>query len=188
MPTLSDFPEDVQYIPMSFEEYLALPDKPKAEYVDGVAVVSPFARRDHNRAALRLAVRLQDALPGTDVVPDCGVRLPQRQRYRVPDVSVFPVIENVLFSETMPVLVVEVLSPSTRAEDTVRKSVEYAKAGIGQYWVVDLEAKTLTVMRNVDGFWECLVELTDQAPTGVVEVEGHGSVDLDLSALLDQPA
>jgi len=55
---------------------------------------------------------------------------------RVPDVLVFRErVDDTLVTET-PLLVVEVLSPSTRSEDTIRKAPEYA--GAGQFWVVDL--------------------------------------------------
>lgn len=37
-------------------------------------------------------------------------------------------------------LVVEIVSPGSRRTDQVMKAYEYAKAGIGHYWIVDLDA------------------------------------------------
>ncbi len=39
--------------------------------------------------------------------------------------------------QVRPVLVVEVVSPSTRTLDTVEKAHDYALAGVPEYWVVD---------------------------------------------------
>jgi len=49
-------------------------------------------------------------------------------------------------------LAVEILSPRTRTVDTREKPIEYALAGIGSYWLVELEPDvTVTVHRLVDG-------------------------------------
>ncbi|MFQ5596346.1 MAG: Uma2 family endonuclease, partial [Anaerolineae bacterium] len=44
-----------------------------------------------------------------------------------------------------PDLVVEVLSPGTQSVDRGEKFLEYARAGIGEYWLVDPEAQTVEV-------------------------------------------
>jgi Uma2 family endonuclease len=85
-------------------------------------------------------------------------------------------------SET-PLLVVEVLSRSTRSEDTIRKSIDYARGGISQYWVVDPDLRAIDVWRNVEGEWELLARVDDKQPTAQVELAGV-SVPLDIEALL----
>jgi Uma2 family endonuclease len=49
-------------------------------------------------------------------------------------------------------LVIEVVSGSAddRARDLVTKRREYANAGIPEYWIVDLESETITVLRLED--------------------------------------
>ena len=54
----------------------------------------------------------------------------------------------------IPLLAVEVLSPSTRAWDLGLKRLKYAEAGLGWFWVVDVDDRTLTVLRLVDGGYE----------------------------------
>ncbi len=45
--------------------------------------------------------------------------------------------------EGIPTLVVEVLSPSTRGKDLVKKLNLYMTSGVVEYWVVDLESKLI---------------------------------------------
>lgn len=45
--------------------------------------------------------------------------------------------------EGIPALVVEVLSPSTRGKDMAAKLNLYMKSGVREYWVVDLEKKSI---------------------------------------------
>jgi Uma2 family endonuclease len=47
-------------------------------------------------------------------------------------------------------LVVEVVSPDDPVRDLVTKRSEYAQAGIPEYWIVDPQAETITVLRLED--------------------------------------
>jgi Uma2 family endonuclease len=105
--------------------------------------------------------------------------------HRIPDVA-FATFEVVSITEQVPIIAVEVLSRSTRAEDTIRKSAEYAADGIGQYWLVDRDQRIITALRNEGGAWEIDLELDDARPTGTVVVGEYGEVALDLPALLDR--
>ncbi len=44
-----------------------------------------------------------------------------------------------------PDLIVEILSPTTRAVDRTTKMHLYAQAGVREYWIVDSDAETLEV-------------------------------------------
>ncbi len=44
-----------------------------------------------------------------------------------------------------PTLVVEILSPSTRSKDRVKKLDLYMESGIGEYWIIDPKTKSVTV-------------------------------------------
>ena len=47
----------------------------------------------------------------------------------------------------LPLLMVEVLSDSTRRHDRVTKRAVYMDAGIPDYWIVDGETKTVCVVK-----------------------------------------
>jgi Uma2 family endonuclease len=47
-----------------------------------------------------------------------------------------------------PLLVVEVLSRTTSRRDRVEKRSYYLDAGVSEYWIVDREAKAVTVIRR----------------------------------------
>lgn len=176
--------ERAQRMQMSWEDYLRLPEGVRAEYVDGEVIVNAQPRSGHNRAQHRVLRALEDALdPGLDIVAESGYH--NGSKVRVPDIAVYPEREDVSLYEQTPILLVEVLSPSTRTEDMLRKSNEYAQAGVGQYWVLDRDNRILTVMTNTGGGWDLLLELDDQQPTGEVKVGDYGTVPLDLTALIE---
>ncbi len=63
-----------------------------------------------------------------------------------PDVAVFPVkpSKSVTWKNApVPVLVVEVLSPSTRRRDRYAKRAAYLAHGVGEVWLLDVSARLL---------------------------------------------
>lgn len=180
---MSATPEALERRPMSLEEFRALPEDLRAEYVDGVAIMSPPGEIPHQVVAGRLVVLLSHALPDLLVFQEGGLRT-IRDGHRIPDVMALRSVESTIWAEQRPVLVVEVLSASTRSEDLFRKSDEYRAAGVGQYWIVDRDQHTLTVLGNAGDAWDVLLELRADRARGEVSVGGYGVVGLDLDALL----
>jgi Uma2 family endonuclease len=168
---------------MSFGEFEALPEGVRAEYLDGWAIVSAAPNRRHQIVATRLAVIFSTSLTGVFVAAEAGVRT-VRDGHRIPDIIVTNEDEDTVWGTEPPILVVEVISPATRSEDTLRKPGEYAASGIGQYWLVDRFHRTLTVIAYDDQVPTFLLELDDTHPTGDVTVGEHGTVHLDLRELL----
>lgn len=175
--------EPLRRVRMSWEEFLALPHPPKAEWVNGEAVidVAPVVF-PHGDAVGRLLLLLAQSFPDHFLVTEVGLWLP-RNRLRAPDVMMVAERPEGDWVTVAPLLVAEVLSPSTRSEDTVRKSMEYAEGGVGQYWVVDPELRAIDVWRNADGEWEPLARVDDDHPTAEVELAGV-TVPLDLRQVL----
>jgi Uma2 family endonuclease len=86
-----------------------------------------------------------------------GVRSPRGRRWdtsRIPDVTVLPVAQwesmadreaVINLTEPPPLLVVEVVSVSTKADDYRSKRSEYGLLEIPEYWVVDPLENKLTL-------------------------------------------
>lgn len=168
---------------MSWEEYLALPDEVRAEWVDGEVVVSPTPSYRHQRSAHILAMLLGASLPDLFVVGPAGLHLPGN-RLRIPDVMVLDREPETTWPDYAAVLVVEILSPSTRVEDTIRKAPEYLAGGAGQFWVVDPDNRCLDVFTNSGDAWEPLAHLDDAVPCTTVSVSPYGEVTVDLGQVL----
>lgn len=175
----------LRYVPMSWEEFLDLPEDTFAEWVDGVAVVRSNAVGGHGRAQIRLVTLLETHLPSLDVFPEVSIRLP-RNRVRRPDVSAYaePMSEDDWLMPATPVLVAEVLSPATRREDLVRKAPEYLEGAIQQYWIVDRSARAIEVLGNAGDHWITLAIVDQTHPSAQVGVGEWGTVPLQLPMIL----
>jgi Uma2 family endonuclease len=147
------------------------------ELIDGILLDVPRAGEPHSETVARLnehfvrgvgpelQVRVQDTLyvPRGFVSPDLLVvtRDPGRQRL------------------TSALLVVEV-SRTSRARDEA-KALDYAQAGVSEYWRVDLDAAELVVRRDPAG--DAYRELRRYVP-GEAVVPPLDAPRLDLATLL----
>lgn len=69
-----------------------------------------------------------------------------------PDLAVVRLAEiDAPTTTSRPLLVVEVLSPSTREVDRVVKRAAYARMGIASYWLLDPDEGALTMLALTDG-------------------------------------
>jgi len=60
----------------------------------------------------------------------------------------FARVVNEKHATAAPDLVVEILSPGTRRRDKGRKRAVYEREGVSEYWIVDPEARSITVLRR----------------------------------------
>ena len=101
-----------------------------------------------------------------------GVRSPKGGRWdtcRIPDLVVMPreqwrslqTCEAIIeINQPEPILVIEVVSESTKSTDYRAKRAEYSVLGILEYWVVDPLVNKITIFSLDDGWYE-LYEFTD---------------------------
>jgi Uma2 family endonuclease len=138
----------------SFAEYLLLPyDGKRTELVNGqiIAMTEPSTL---HILIIRALTRLLDRyISAHDEALECisgaGIEIPRagrRSDARDPDLIVCsreqlqalrPLTKAMFLEGNPPLLVVEVSSPGNEANDTVDKRLEYALAGIPEYWILN---------------------------------------------------
>lgn len=137
------------------EEYLWLAAHTNrlVELSDGSIEVLPMPTPKHQKIVLFLYRVLFSFVSarslGTLLVAPLSVRLWPGQ-FREPDLALM-LAEHAGREEDDcwdgADLVVEVVSPSKPDHDLIRKRKEYAEAGIPEYWIVDPQTETITVLR-----------------------------------------
>lgn len=132
--------------PLTAADLDAMPDDGhRYELIDGTLIVTPAPSRRHQLVSSNLFTLLRSACPPDLVVltAPTDVRVADDTSLQ-PDVLVVP--RDGFLDETRPLrplLVVEILSPSTRHVDLSLKRARYEAAGCPAYWVVDPDALEL---------------------------------------------
>lgn len=148
---------------MTEQEFLDWIDsETRAEWVDGEVILMAAVGVDHDKTTRWVCTLAEDYLEAKDeggiVTSDVLVRLPKLRRLRAPDIAVVRADRAHIVKERSidgpPDLIVEVVSPDSVARDWQRKYLEYAKAGVKEYWVIDrlagqMEAYTLKAGKYV---------------------------------------
>ncbi|MBO9998838.1 MAG: Uma2 family endonuclease [Cyanobacteria bacterium SID2] len=136
--------EQKKYTP---QEYLDLETdgEERHDYMDGDIVLMPGGTPNHNRIALNLAGFLNFTLkrqPYDVFIADQRLWIPQKRIYTYPDVIV--VRDDIQFQEgrndtiVNPLIIVEVLSPSTRSYDKGDKFAAYRTIpGFCEYLLIE---------------------------------------------------
>ena len=137
----------------SLDEVHSLPDDGnKYELVRGELFVTPPPTDEHETISARLT-RLLDPFvaanglgfvyrpravmrfEGSELEPDVMVRQPQTGRKARWEFA------------PIPILIVEILSDSTRRRDREQKKHFYMDAGVAEYWIVDADMREVTVVK-----------------------------------------
>ena len=146
---------------LTYADYLETADDERYELLSGALVRFPSSREIHQYILGRLFLRLGAFIYGrnlgkvycspfdvvlsdTDVVqPDLLFVSSGRESIITP--------ENI---QGAPDLVVEILSPATAARDRTLKLDLYARHGVQEYWIVDPDARAITVLRRGESRFE----------------------------------
>ncbi|MGQ0573718.1 MAG: Uma2 family endonuclease [Pseudonocardia sp.] len=181
---------------LSVDEYAALPEDSDARYElhEGAVVMSPKPVPRHQRCQWRFGRRLESLLPaGYELLPDVDVDLQLAPRHapgfaRAPDLVVVDAgaadrvhAEGGFILAREVLVVVEILSPTTKRTDTVVKHAEYADAGIPHYWMIDIEKPVSLVACHLGGE---LGYVDAPAVTGTFRTTVPFTVAIELDALI----
>jgi Uma2 family endonuclease len=164
---------DLQFTPDDGKRY---------ELVRGDLFVTPSPNLRHQRVSRELLVQLMSYFHGrslgevfdapTDVILT-------GQDVFVPDlvVTTDPGSPTGRGIERPPLLVVEILSPSTHKIDRGLKARRYAELGVQHYWIADPDRQRLECCRLRDGGFQPVIE--GQGNTTLVHPDWDGlSIDL----------
>jgi len=144
-----------------YSDYARLPDDGnRYEVIDGELLVTPAPSPLHQRILARLLMVLDPYVErhGLGVLlPDVDL-LFQTGQFLRPDFLVVPESSRAGITkrgiEMAPLLVVEILSPTSGSIDLVKKPARYGDFGIPEYWVLDPEERFAWVWRFASGVRE----------------------------------
>jgi Uma2 family endonuclease len=164
----------------------ALPDDGnRYELIDGMLLVTPSPILLHQRAVSLLARTLDDYVVSRglgEVLTSPADLTLEPETIVQPDVFVAPLVDGALPRQWTDVrgllLAVEILSPGSRRHDRVTKRAFYARVGVPEYWIVDLDARVVERWKPGGERPELLDERLAWQPAGTDE-----PLELDLAAL-----
>jgi Uma2 family endonuclease len=150
--------------PISEEEYLEFEDSSefRHEYANGQIFAMTGGSVTHSRIKTDATLSLGAQLAGSDcevISGDLRVKVESRHSYRYPDVLVFCGGEDLVDDRTdtirNPVLIVEVLSPSTQAIDRNEKFFEYRQIpSLQEYILISQDSPRVErFLRQESGEW-----------------------------------
>lgn len=161
-------------------------DGKRYEVVDGELLVSPSPRWSHQSVVAQLLVALHPWTRahgiGETLTSPADIEL-EPQGLVQPDLFVVPPFpdghQGTQWSEIEHlVLAIEVLSPSTAAHDRQQKRKLFARVGVPEYWIVDLDHQVIERWRPGDELPELCNRTLTWNPPGARE-----PLVLDLPAL-----
>ena len=159
---------------LSVEEYLQadLPEGQHYELVDGAVDMSPTPDIGHDGTVNALYQALYEygrAHTGAIayISQRASVPIPAKETVREPDLAVYAKWGDRVqgwsaWLELVPVLVAEVVSPSQAVRDYRDKRKDYWRAGIREYWIIDPDARSVTVLTRGEKRWDKTVFTPDQ--------------------------
>ncbi|MHB8264025.1 MAG: Uma2 family endonuclease [Acidimicrobiales bacterium] len=142
----------------------------RREVIEGRLIVTPSPISEHQDAVFRLGSLLDRHPPGFRVmIAPLDWRIPDGDSLQ-PDLMIIREKDHNPkgFQLATPLVVVEVLSPSTTIYDSTEKRARYESLGVSAYWIVNPTTPSITVMRLMDGRY---VEIAQAQKAETCEVD-----------------
>jgi Uma2 family endonuclease len=136
----------------TYEDYCQLPEKVRAEVLDGELLMSPSPFRKHQEISREIEFRLCQwvethplgkvynapfdvVLSQYDIVQPDLLYISNERRSILTEANV----------QGAPDFVIEILSSGDKKRDTIKKKGIYEKYGVKEYWIVDPDTETISV-------------------------------------------
>jgi Uma2 family endonuclease len=149
--------QEIGRVTITEEEYLTteLTSEVKREYINGEVYAMAGAGYNHNCICVNLVTAFNSHLGDTKCrtfVADMKVRL--GKDYVYPDVLVqCNEIDNIDYYATSPVIIVEVLSKSTKKRDLTQKLIRYINLpSLQEYVMIEQDTVLVQVLRRSNGW------------------------------------
>lgn len=147
---------------LTYDDLVAMPeDGHRYELISGEIVMSPAPKTVHQRIVRRLVLAIENlntaGAVGETFFAPLDVKLSNHNVVQPDLIFVAADRAHIVgedFVDGAPDFVVEVLSPSNREDDLVRKAAIYADFGVAEYWVVDPDGKRVIVNRLDSGRYQ----------------------------------
>jgi Uma2 family endonuclease len=151
-------------------------DGNRYEVIDGELFVTPAPALRHQEAVAQLHRLVSDYMAkervGHAFFSPADIVFSPRRAVQ-PDVFVVPLVDGRRPGSWKEVngllMAAEVLSPSTARADRVAKRRLFRDEGVPEYWIVDLDSRTIERSTPSDPRPELLVERLEWAPVGASE-------------------
>ena len=142
---MSMYAEKNQLVSLPEFEAMAKNEQLNYELIDGVVLMSPRPSKTHQRISKRLVKTLDDALTAPcEALQE--IELILKDTVLIPDLLVTCDNEQEEKSQTTPPLIVmEIISPTSASRDHIIKRHKYEELGIKEYWIISPEEKCVTV-------------------------------------------
>ena len=142
---------------LTYDDYLMTPGDERWELLRGELIMVPGPNTAHQRITLNL-VRFLSAFVEENALGEVFISpydvVLSRTNVLQPDIIFVSSDQQSIITDAniqgAPALVVEVISPSTASKDREVKRGIYAETGVGEYWLVDPDARTISVMSLQD--------------------------------------
>jgi Uma2 family endonuclease len=173
----------------TYNDYLEIEDR--AELIDGEVYMMASPKFSHQKVAGRTYSQFEAQLEGkrcTPLIAPFDVRLFYREDgldkvVVQPDIMIIcdpgKIDVNGGFCKGAPDFVIEVLSESTRNNDLLRKYNRYMRAGVKEYWIIDVEMRLVYIsILEDDGFYGEMREVKVEGKVPLVTLDAL-CVDFD---------
>ena len=179
-PTLGEF---------TYSDYMRWPAVKRWQLLDGFAYAMAPPSLPHQAVVLELGRQLANQLLGKPckaLVAPVGVRLPKLNEANElirtvfePDVVVVcdPGKMDKSGIRGAPDFIIEVLSPSTARFDQIEKRKAYERAGVREFWLIDIPGGVLTIYRHTAELFEAPDIVRAE---GVIAIAALPGLTLDL--------
>lgn len=187
-------PQECRY---TYADALAWDESERIELIDGEPVMMSPPSRGHQKISGEIYLQIATYLKGKTCEvyhAPFGVRLFEKDGDSPCDVDTLVEPDITVICDPgklddagcrgAPDLIIEILSPSTQRHDRLTKYNLYQRAGVREYWIVDPDARVVSVYTLEEGAYHAAAAYSSRAsvPVGVLE-----ACSIDLTAVFTEP-